>query len=114
MEASIRIYVDWAECRLPTVCPQLWANQPERTPPHSANNAGFPGMLNQFRTISALRRGFESLQGHFGFLQKSLINTGMEWLSPSQNLMRAALVRKLPTIVAKRARTYAVVVTRNR
>jgi hypothetical protein len=54
MKARIRIYMDWTERRLPTVCPQLWANQPERTPPYSMNNAGFPGMLNQFRTISAL------------------------------------------------------------
>jgi len=54
MEDVIRIYMDRAKRRLPTVCPQLWENQPERTPPHSMNNAGFPGMLGQFRTISAL------------------------------------------------------------
>jgi hypothetical protein len=54
---------EW-ERRLPTVCPQLWANEPDPTGSHSTKIVDFEGILSQFRQNTRLRRGFESLQGH--------------------------------------------------
>ena len=64
MEARIRIFMDVTKHRLPTLCPQLWANDRERKRSQRPRIVGFPGDSSHFRLISGLRREFESLQGH--------------------------------------------------
>ena len=58
------IYMDLLERLLPTVCPQLWANDPERVQSLSPENVVIPGFLSNFRVSSEVELGFESLQGH--------------------------------------------------
>jgi hypothetical protein len=56
--------MDLLERLLPTVCPQLWANDPERVQSLSPENVVIPGFLSNFRAPSEVELGFESLQGH--------------------------------------------------